>query len=182
MDLLLPRTDEDWMRLALRQAEKAADAGEVPIGAVIVFEGSVIARSCNQVETLKDATAHAEVLALTQAAAKLGRWRLNGCTLYVTKEPCPMCAGALANARVDRVVFGVPDAKAGGCGGFFAIHQCAGLLHSYPVLGGVLEEESLAIIQEFFRRRRAEQKEFKKQTGFKNPDSTFNTTQTKSNI
>ncbi|MEM9081822.1 MAG: nucleoside deaminase, partial [Verrucomicrobiota bacterium] len=117
-DLLGMAGDEHFMRQALREAEKAYRAREVPIGAVIVQEGVVIARGWNQVETLKDATAHAEMLALTSAQEAVGDWRLRGCTLYVTKEPCPMCAGAIVHCRPDRVVFGWGDEKGGACGGW----------------------------------------------------------------
>ncbi|MBI3875959.1 MAG: nucleoside deaminase, partial [Verrucomicrobia bacterium] len=109
-------SDHYFMGEALRQAAKAYEAGEVPVGAVVVREGRVIARAANQVELLKDATAHAEMLALTQAEAHVGDWRLNDCTLYVTKEPCPMCAGAIVHVRFGRVVFGAPDPKGGAAG------------------------------------------------------------------
>ncbi len=149
------------MRIALRQAEQAFQAGEVPIGAVIVHNNEVIAKAWNQVEILKDATAHAEILAITQASAQLERWRLHGCTLYVTKEPCPMCAGALVNARIDRVVYGLADPRCGGCDGDLNIHQHEGLLHKYPVEGGCLENECQFIIQSFFKMRRQQQKDEK---------------------
>ena len=110
-------SDDYFMGEALRQAMKAGEAGEVPIGAVIVHEGRVIARAFNQVELLNDATAHAEMLALTAAEEAIGNWRLTGCTLYATKEPCPMCAGAVVHCRIDRVVFGAPDPKGGAAGG-----------------------------------------------------------------
>src|SRR5213592_1844407 len=109
-------SDDAFMREALRQAQKAYEAAEVPIGAVVVRAGRIIARAYNQVELLKDATAHAEMLALTQAEAAVGDWRLADCTLYVTKEPCPMCAGAIVHTRLARVVFGAPDPKAGAAG------------------------------------------------------------------
>ncbi|NQZ60397.1 MAG: nucleoside deaminase [Lentisphaeraceae bacterium] len=150
------------MRLALRQAERAAAQNEVPIGAVIVHGDEVIARAFNQVETLNDATAHAEILAITQASESLQNWRLSECTLYVTKEPCPMCAGALINARIDRIVYALHDYKGGGCGGAFDITNCDGLLHKAEVKGGLLEMESLGVIQDFFKRRRRENKESKK--------------------
>ena len=118
-DTLLLNPDEHFMREALRQARKAARLNEVPIGAVIVHEGQIIGRAWNQVETLKDATAHAEMLALTQAESALGDWRLADCDLYVTKEPCPMCAGAIVHCRVKRVIFGCPDVKGGAAGGFW---------------------------------------------------------------
>lgn len=154
-------SDEHYMRMAIRQAEQAFQAGEVPIGAVIIHEGEVIAKSWNQVEMLKDATAHAEILALTQASAHLDRWRLHGCTLYVTKEPCPMCAGALVNSRIDRVVFGLGDDKGGGCGGAFSIHDHDGLLHKVPSEGQCCEEDCRLLIQSFFKMRRLAQKEKK---------------------
>ena len=114
----MPGSDEWFMRQAMKEARKALARGEVPIGAVVVRDGHVIARGWNQVETLKDATAHAEMIALTAAQEALGDWRLEGCTLYVTKEPCPMCAGAIVHCRPDRVVFGCPDAKTGAAGGW----------------------------------------------------------------
>src|SRR5438128_6943648 len=114
--MLEPPNEEYFMREALRQANKAYDAGEVPVGAVVVREGRIIARAFNQVELLKDATAHAEMLALTQAEAAVGDWRLTDCDLYVTKEPCVMCAGAVIHARVRRVIFGCADERAGAAG------------------------------------------------------------------
>src|SRR5512136_2554782 len=117
------------MQQALRQAARARDADEVPIGTVIVHGGNIIARACNQVETLKDATAHAEMLAITQAETAVGDWRLHECDLYVTKEPCPMCAGAIVNARVRRVIFGCPDPKTGAAGGLINILQMPALNH-----------------------------------------------------
>ena len=110
-------TDEGCMRTALRLSQEAAHSGEVPVGAVVVWQGQVIARARNQVEALKDATAHAEMIALTQAAAGVGDWRLNDATLFVTKEPCPMCAGAMVNCRLGRLVYGCPDPRAGAAGG-----------------------------------------------------------------
>lgn len=156
------RSDEYYMNQALRQARKADAADEVPIGAVIVKDGEVIGRAYNQVETLNDATAHAEILAITQASSKLNNWRLNGATLYVTKEPCPMCAGAIMNSRIEKVVFGLHDTNAGGCGGAFNIHNQEGLLHNFEIKGGFMELESLEIIQAFFRRRRQEKQAAKK--------------------
>lgn len=158
---MLIRNDEDFMRMALRQAELAAEAGEVPVGAVAVHDNSVLCKACNQVEMLKDATAHAEMIALTQAESSLGDWRLNEVTLYVTKEPCVMCAGAIVNCRVGRLVFGCPDPRAGAAGSVFTITDHPGMLHTVEVKSGVLAEESLYIIQEFFRKRRLEQKETK---------------------
>lgn len=144
------------MRLAMREAEKACAAGEVPCGCVIVKNGQVIARGRNQVETLKDATAHAEMLALAAAQAAVGDWRLEGCTIYATKEPCPMCAGAMVHCRPSRVVFGIRDAKAGACGGWIhLLDSNPPLNHACSVQGGVLEEECLHQLRQFFRNARA---------------------------
>lgn len=152
--------DEQFMLLAMREAEKARAANEVPCGCVVVKEGRVIARGWNQVETLKDATAHAEMLALTAAEAAVGDWRLEGCTVYVTKEPCPMCAGALVHCRPDRVVFGIPDPKGGACGGWInLLDSNPPLNHKCEVQGGVLGEVCLEQFQSFFREARAAAKE-----------------------
>ena len=151
--------DAHFMREALRQAHKAAKLDEVPIGAVIVHQGSIIGRAWNQVETLKDATAHAEMLALTQAESALGDWRLTECDLYVTKEPCPMCAGAIMHCRVRRVIFGCPDPKGGGAGGFWNLLQAPNLNHRCEITSGVLQDECVQVLKEFFaaaRRRKAE--------------------------
>lgn len=144
------------MHEALRQARKAGEAGEVPIGAVVVRESRIIARSSNQVELLKDATAHAEMLALTQAEAAVGDWRLSDCTLYVTKEPCPMCAGAIVHTRIKTVVFGIEDVKGGAAGGAMNLLQHPGLNHRCEITGGVMREECLGILQAFFKERREE--------------------------
>ena len=130
----------------------------MPVGAVLVREGAILSEGSNEVEGRQDATAHAEMLALLAAQAHLKSWRLTGLTLYVTKEPCPMCAGALAHVRVDRIVFGVEDPKAGACGGAFNLFDLPGLNHRCAISRGVLEEESLELLQEFFRRRRQEGK------------------------
>ena len=151
-------SDSFFMGEALRQAGLAFARDEVPIGAVIVREGKVIARAYNQVETLKDATAHAEMLAITQAEAAVGDWRLNGCTLFVTKEPCPMCAGAVVHARLDRVVFGLPDPKGGAAGGALNLLQFPGLNHACPAQGGVREEECKSLIKSFFAAQRLRNK------------------------
>lgn len=143
------------MKEALRQARKAYSRGEVPVGAVIVREERIIARAYNQVELLKDATAHAEMLALTQAQAAVGDWRLTDCKLYVTKEPCPMCAGAMVHARLQEVIFGVGDPKAGAAGGAMNLLQHPGLNHSCGIRSGMLEQEGLELLQSFFRERRA---------------------------
>lgn len=146
--------DEYFMRAALRQAEIAGSEDEVPIGAVAVKNGVVIARGWNQVERLKDATAHAELLAMTAAAAAVGDWRLDGVTIYVTKEPCAMCAGALVNTRVERVVYGMADPRSGCAGSALDVTGFPGMLHQVRVTGGVLEEECKAMIRAFFARVR----------------------------
>jgi len=139
----------------MREALKAYAASEVPVGAVVVHEGKIIGRAWNQVETLKDATAHAEMLALTAAQQALGDWRLENCTLYVTKEPCPMCAGAIVHCRPSRVVFGCSDTKAGAAGGWINLLESnPPLNHRCEVTAGVLGEESLALLQSFFREAR----------------------------
>jgi tRNA(adenine34) deaminase len=152
--MIEPRPDEYFMREALLMAGKAAQSREVPIGAVIVREGKIIARAHNQVELLKDATAHAEMLALTQAEAAVGDWRLLDCDLYVTKEPCPMCAGALVHTRVRRVIFGCADPAAGAAGSVVNLLQMPTLNHRCDIAVGVLENECAAILKDFFRQRR----------------------------
>jgi tRNA(adenine34) deaminase len=147
------------MRMALRLAEQAAEAGEVPVGAVVVFEGRVVGRAHNQVEMLCDGTAHAEMIALTQAAAAVGDWRLTECTVYVTKEPCAMCAGAMVNCRVGQLVFGCSDRRCGAAGGALDVTGFEGMLHRVPVIGGVLGDECLDLVQRFFRSRRSEEAE-----------------------
>ena len=142
------------MQQALRLAEKAYKAGEVPVGAVIVREGRIIGRAYNQVELLRDATAHAEMLAITQAEEAVGDWRLNDCDLYVTKEPCPMCAGALVHVRMRRVIFGCPDPRGGAAGGLLNLLQMPTLNHRCDINSGVLAEQSAALLQSFFRERR----------------------------
>ena len=151
--------DEHFMRSALRLAETAFEAGEVPVGAVAVKDGMVIAKAWNQVETLKDATAHAEVLVMTSAAAAVGDWRLEEVDIYVTKEPCAMCAGAMVNSRVRRVVFGMADPRSGACGSALDVTGFKGMLHNVEVKGGVMELECKEIMQSFFKRRRTEVKE-----------------------
>ncbi len=153
--LIVPEDDQRFMREALRQAAKAASQDEVPIGAVIVHHGRIIARAWNQVETLKDATAHAEMLALTQAESALEDWRLNECDLYVTKEPCPMCAGAIVLCRIRRVIFGCPDPKGGGAGGCWNLVQAPNLNHRCEVTSGVLQDECVGVLKSFFAQARA---------------------------
>src|ERR1700719_1269387 len=147
--------DETFMQEALRLAMKARAADEVPVGAVVVGEGRIISRGYNQVELLKDATAHAEMLALTAAEAAVGDWRLTDCDLYVTKEPCPMCAGAIVHTRIRRVIFGCPDVRAGAAGTVMNLIDNPSLNHRCLVTSGVLQNECAAILQDFFREKRA---------------------------
>ena len=147
--------DSYGMRLALAEAERAYALGEVPIGAVILNDaGELIASGYNLRETEHDATAHAELIAIRCACQKLGRWRLTGLTLYVTIEPCPMCAGAIVMSRISRVVYGSTDAKAGACESLFNITGCPALKHQPEMLAGVLADECSEIIKRFFRERR----------------------------
>lgn len=146
--------DEGYMRLALVEAQKAFVLGEVPIGAIIVIDGEVVAVGHNMRETWNDATAHAEVVAIKAACEKLNRWRLSGATLYVTIEPCPMCAGALVMSRVDRVVYGSTDAKAGAVESIFNIVNHQALNHRLEVTSGVLEDECRNLMKKFFKERR----------------------------
>ena len=144
-----------WMRQALDQARAAFEKNEVPVGAVVVHEERVIAQAYNQREALNDPTAHAEMIAITQAAEALGSWRLSDCTLYVTLEPCPMCAGAIVQARLPTVLFGAADPKGGGCQSLYAITNDERLNHRSVVIGGVLEHECGTILTEFFQKQRA---------------------------
>ena len=152
------QSDAHFMGEALRQAVRAGEAGEVPVGAVVVREGRVIARAYNQVELLKDATAHAEMLAITQAEQSVGDWRLTDCTLYVTKEPCPMCAGAIVHVRFARVVFGASDAKGGAAGSALNLLQFPGLNHRCDITAGVRAEECAVLLKSFFAERRNAEK------------------------
>jgi tRNA(adenine34) deaminase len=149
------QSDAYFMREALRMAARAYEADEVPVGAIVVHEGRVIARACNQVELLKDATAHAEMLAMTQAEAALGDWRLVNCDLFVTKEPCPMCAGAVVHVRMRRVVFGCTDPRGGAAGSLLNLLQNPSLNHQCDITSGVLREECANLLQSFFREKRA---------------------------
>jgi tRNA(adenine34) deaminase len=149
------QSDHYFMGEALRQAARAFEAEEVPVGAVVVREGRIIARAFNQVELLADATAHAEMLALTQAEQAVGDWRLTDCTLYVTKEPCPMCAGALVHCRVARVVFGAADVKGGAAGSALNLLQFPTLNHRCEITPGVRESECRSLLQTFFAEQRA---------------------------
>ncbi|MCX7846571.1 MAG: tRNA adenosine(34) deaminase TadA [bacterium] len=144
-----------FMRLALREAHQALKEGEVPVGAVVVHDQHVIGRAHNQVERLRDATAHAEMIALTQAASALGDWRLLSCTLYVTLEPCAMCAGALVQCRVGTLVFGARDWQQGGTLSNFGIVNYPKNLHKVAVIEGILEDECKQLLQSFFTRLRA---------------------------
>ncbi|MDQ6808532.1 MAG: tRNA adenosine(34) deaminase TadA [Verrucomicrobiota bacterium] len=153
-ELMTINGDEHFMAEALRLAEKAFRADEVPVGAVIVREGRIIARASNQVELLKDATAHAEMIAITQAEAAIGDWRLNDCDLYVTKEPCAMCAGALVHVRMRRVIFGCADERSGAAGGAMNLLQSPTLNHRCEILSGVLKDKCAALLRSFFRVRR----------------------------
>ncbi len=155
--------DRDYMQLALAEARKAAELGEIPIGAVLVCGGEVVAAAHNMRETWRDATAHAEVIVIREACARLKRWRLSGCSLYVTVEPCPMCSGAIVNSRIDRVVYGCPDSKAGGAESIFNIITNPNLNHCAEVVSGVCEEECARVMKDFFRRRRLENKAKKQQ-------------------
>jgi tRNA(adenine34) deaminase len=155
--VLNAQQDERYMQAAIRQAAIAEDNGDVPIGTVIVYQNTVIAKAYNQREQLNDPTAHAEIVALTQAAEYLQSWRLHGCTIYVTLEPCPMCAGALVLGRVDRLVYGCRDPKTGACGSLYNIVQDPRLNHRLTVTAGVLEAEGSAMLSEFFRGRRSGQ-------------------------
>ena len=158
--------DIEYMQLALEQAQKAADMGEVPIGAVVVYEPidpatrkplappRVIAAACNRRETDLDPAGHAEFLAMRQASVELGAWRLTGCTVYVTLEPCIMCAGLMHQARIDRCVYGAPDPKAGALGTLYRINEDERLNHTFEVESGVCEQECVALLKDFFAARR----------------------------
>jgi len=155
---LLNDADDRFMRAAIEAAKIAEENGDVPIGAVIVYKNQTIAKAYNQREQLNDPTAHAEIIALTQAAAFMENWHLNGCTIYVTLEPCPMCAGALVLGRLDRLVYGCDDPKSGACKSLYNIVQDERLNHRLEVTSGVLEEQCREQLQEFFARRREQNK------------------------
>jgi len=148
-------SDDFFMGEALRQAARAYEAEETPVGAVVVRKGRIIARAFNQVELLKDATAHAEMLVLTQAQEAAGDWRLTDCSLYVTKEPCPMCAGAIVHTRIARVIFGTADPKGGAAGSALNLLQFPTLNHRCDITGGVREAECRALLKNFFAEQRA---------------------------
>ena len=148
--------DQRFMRVAIEAAGIAEENGDVPIGAVIVYKNQIIGKAYNQREQLKDPSAHAEIIALTQAAAFMESWRLNGCTIYVTLEPCPMCAGALVLSRMDRLVYGCDDPKTGACKSLYNIVQDERLNHRLEVTSGVLADECSKLLQDFFQKRRTE--------------------------
>jgi tRNA(adenine34) deaminase len=152
-------SDDYFMGEALRQARKAQTQEEVPVGAVIVHRSKIIARAWNQVETLKDATAHAEILAITQAESAIGDWRLTDCDLYVTKEPCVMCAGAIVHTRIRRVIYGCPDPKTGAAGGMINVLQLPSLNHRCLITTGIRESECRQILQDFFRGARLQRED-----------------------
>jgi tRNA(adenine34) deaminase len=150
--------NEPWMALALEEAGLAAREGEAPVGAIVVVGGEVVARARNRREMHRDPTAHAELLAVREAAERLGRWRLAGATVYVTLEPCPMCAGALILARVDRIVFGAYDPKAGACGSVVDLFESGRFNHRPEIVGGVMAEACGRALTEFFAERREQQR------------------------
>jgi tRNA(adenine34) deaminase len=152
------KEDKRLMRLAIEQAQIAEENGDVPIGAVIVYQEQIIGKAYNQRQQLQDPTAHAEIIALTQAAAFMENWHLNGCTMYVTLEPCPMCAGALVLSRMDRLCYGCSDPKSGACGSLYNIVQDQRLNHRVEVTSGVMEEQCRQQLQNFFAKRRIENK------------------------
>ena len=143
-----------WMKLAFREAEKAYERGEIPIGAVVVNNDQIIGRGYNQCESLNDPTAHAEIIAITSAANTIKNWRLENCSLYVTKEPCPMCAGALINSRIEMVIFGMYDEKEGCCGSLYQLCRDPRFKHQLAVKGGVMGSSCRLIVQEFFKKQR----------------------------
>ena len=155
MDPLIDlESDTYFMGEALRQAMKATEVDEVPVGAVVTHHGRIIARAYNQVETLKDATAHAEMLAITQATSVIGDWRLNECEIYITKEPCPMCAGAMVHARLSRVIFGCASPKDGAAGSLLNLLQHPSLNHRCEITQGVRLDECRGILRQFFQEKR----------------------------
>ena len=143
-----------WMKIALKEAEKAFDEGEVPVGAIVVRSNHIIGKGHNQVEQLKDATAHAEMIAITAAANFLRDWRLEDCNLYVTKEPCAMCAGAIINSRIKTLIFGCYDEDSGCCGSLYQICHDPRLPHRTAVKGGILEDDCLSLLVSFFKSKR----------------------------
>jgi len=146
--------DKEYMQMALKLAEEAYAAGEIPVGAVAVYDGKVIASGRNEKELRQDATAHAELLVLQRSAAKLEKWRLDGVILYCTLEPCPMCAGAMINARIKRLVYGCRDEKAGAAGSVIDLVRYPGLNHQVEVVEGILQEDCARLLSEFFLKMR----------------------------
>lgn len=155
---MLKPNDEFYMSEAIREAQKAFDKGEVPIGAIVVYKNRIIGRAHNQVEMLKDATAHAEILAMTQASSVIDNWRLNDVVIYVTKEPCPMCAGAMVNCRIKKLVYGVSDDQMGAAGSVMDITRSDKLRNKLEVIGGIKEDECRSLIQNFFKIQRVREK------------------------
>ncbi|MEH8016869.1 tRNA adenosine(34) deaminase TadA [Rheinheimera muenzenbergensis] len=155
-------TDEDWMQYAINLAARAEQQGEVPVGAVLVKDGQIVGEGWNQMISLNDPSAHAEMQAIRAAAGTLTNYRLPGCTLYVTLEPCSMCAGAMVHSRIQRLVFGAPDAKTGAAGSVLNLLQHQRFNHQVELSGGVLAEQCAAQLSGFFQRRRAEQKALKR--------------------
>lgn len=147
-------TDADYIKIAIDLAKQAAEAGEVPVGALVVKDDEIVAKAYNQRESLASPSAHAEFLAINEAAKKLGRWRLSDCTVYVTLEPCVMCAGLMHQARVKRCVFGAFDEKAGALGTLYNVHSDERLNHNFDVTGGVMADECAKILSDFFEARR----------------------------
>jgi tRNA(adenine34) deaminase len=150
----MKETDQEFMKFALAEAQKACDAGEVPIGAVLVFQNQIISTAYNQVESLKDATAHAEMLCLKKGAEKLGNWRLLDCTLYCTLEPCLMCAGAMILSRVKTLVWGAPDLRHGAGGSLMDVFAMEHPIHQLEIRKGVLQDEAASLLKKFFQERR----------------------------
>ena len=150
----MKQTHDYWMKQALIQADKAFKSEEIPVGAIVIKEDKVIGRAYNQREQLNDPTAHAEIIAITAAANTIGDWRLNGCTLYATKEPCSMCAGAIINARLDMIVFGCYDEAEGCCGSLYQLCGDPRFKTKVSVMGGVMENQSLSLLKDFFKSRR----------------------------
>lgn len=159
------RNPDFFMKEALKEAEKAFRMGDVPVGAIIEIDGEIVGRGHNRTEKDKDPTAHAEIIAIREASKTLDRWRLTGCTLYVTTEPCPMCAGAIVLSRVDRLVIGTMDSKTGACGSLYDIPRDSRLNHFVPIDTGVLEEECSLIMKNFFKVLRSRKQDIKNKPG-----------------
>ena len=151
--------DVTYMKIALSEAQNAAEIGEIPIGAVLVLDGEIIAKAHNMRETWQDATAHAETIVIREACKNLKRWRLTGATLYVTIEPCPMCAGAIVMSRISRLVYGSPDSKAGAAESLFNVVNNPALNHMVEVTSGVCSEECTQVMKDFFKKRRSDNKQ-----------------------